>query len=250
MLVSIITTFYNAEKTIQDTIDSIADQSYKNIEVIFVDGLSSDNSLKIVKSNLKRFSNYKLISEKDDGIYDGMNKGIMNASGDIIAILNADDIYSHDAIENVVNLFTKELDLLACTINKFNKVLSDGVVIKRSEMKPLSPLNPTVHHPGIFVRRQVYDKYGLFDLRYRISADFDFIGRIINKGVKIGYTDLVTTHMRSGGASDSFKFHFKKNLEHIIIGYRNRTSKFQFLKYAFYVLKKFVYGLLVFLKLK
>ena len=107
--ISIITVCFNSEKTIQQTINSVNNQNYKFLEHIFIDGQSNDNTVNIIK-NMK--PNYLLISEKDDGIYDAMNKGIKIAKGDIILILNSDDIfYDHFTLDNIINTFKRRDDL-------------------------------------------------------------------------------------------------------------------------------------------
>ena len=106
--ISIITVCFNSEKTIQQTINSVNNQNYKFLEHIFIDGQSNDNTVNIIKKNMK--PNYLLISEKDDGIYDAMNKGIKIAKGDIILILNSDDIfYDHFTLDNIINTFKGEM---------------------------------------------------------------------------------------------------------------------------------------------
>lgn len=245
-LVTVVTTFYNAESTILDTINSIAGQSYNNIEVIFIDGKSTDRSLDIVKENLFRFNKYKILSEQDNGIYDGMNKGIKLSSGEFVAILNADDFFEEDALLNVVKLFSEDTDIVAGTIRKVTADKKEISIVCRHEMKELSTSNPTIHHPGIFVRKSLYERIGFFNSKYMISADFDFVSRAINAAAKIKYSDKVLTNMRVGGVSDSLKFHSKKNWEHLRIGYHNINDSKKYMNFTYYVLKKYVFGLLVF----
>lgn len=245
-LISVVTTFFNAEDTIEDTILSIADQTYKNIEVIFVDGNSTDKSLDIVKSNAFRFRKIKIISEPDNGIYDGMNKGITSASGEVVAILNADDYFDKEALKNVMELFVDNVDIVAATLVKvnFNKKFLN--LVYRSNIPKLSPYSASIHHPAVFVTKSLYDKIGMFNLNYNISADYDFISRAVNANSKIVYSDIVTTNMRVGGASDSFQNHTKKNIEHICIGFKHIHSIKGRLLHLAYVIKKYVYGILLY----
>lgn len=245
-LVSVVTTFFNAESTIQDTILSIANQSYKNIEVIFVDGKSTDKSLKIVKENAFRFDKIKIISEPDDGIYDGMNKGILNATGEIIAILNADDYFDKGALQNVMELFVDNVDIVAATLRKVNCNSGSMSSIYRSEIPELSPFSASIHHPAVFVTKKLYNEIGLFDSKYKISADYDFISRAVNANARIIYSDTITTNMRDGGVSDSLKNHTKKNIEHIRIGFKHIPSLKGRFSHLAHVLKKYIYGLLVY----
>src|SRR5574344_2512884 len=106
-LITIITVCYNSEKTIERTIKSVVNQTYKNIEYIFIDGASSDKTLDIIKKYMKEYSFIKLISEKDNGIYDAMNKGISLSTGSIIGMINSDDYYELDAVESIVNNITE-----------------------------------------------------------------------------------------------------------------------------------------------
>jgi glycosyltransferase involved in cell wall biosynthesis len=243
-LISVVTTFFNAEDTIEDTILSIANQSYKNIEVIFVDGKSTDKSLDIVRRNAFRFDRIKIISEPDNGIYDGMNKGIINAEGEIVAILNADDYFEPNALTDVNRLFEYGCDILAGTIQKILPNGEKEKLIYRSELPLLSPKSATIHHPSVFVKKALYNSIGIFNTNYQISADYDFIARAVNAGANIIYTDIVMTNMRVGGVSDCMKFHTKKNIEHLYIGYSNIYSIKEKIKHLYYVTKKYVYGIL------
>lgn len=251
MKITVITTFFNAESTIKETIESVAKQNYEPLEYIFVDGLSEDNSLDIVRENISKFKDAKIISEKDAGIYDGMNKGIEASTGDVIAILNADDTYNLDTLNKVKRYFLNtNADIVAGTISKFSGVNGGEQVYPRSSMQKLSPTNPSIHHPAVFVKKSVYDNIGLFDLNYEISADFDFISRAINSGVNVHYSDEVLTNMREGGASEAINSHTKKNIEHLIIGYKNRKSLSSYIKFVIFVLKKYTYGLLMYFRIK
>lgn len=245
-LVTVVTTFFNAENTIKDTILSIANQSYKNIEVIFVDGKSTDKSLEIVKNNAFRFEKIKIISEPDDGIYDGMNKGIINATGEVVAILNADDYYDKEALNNVMELFVDNVDIVAATLRKVHCNNKPSSLIYRSQMPELSPFSASIHHPAVFVTKSLYNKIGVFDLKYKISADYDFISRAVNANARIIYSDTVTTNMRDGGVSDSMKNHTKKNIEHVCIGFKHIPSLKGRFSHLAHVMKKYIYGLLIY----
>ncbi|WP_371185697.1 glycosyltransferase family 2 protein [Thalassotalea maritima] len=242
--ISVITTFYNAQDTLEDTISSILKQDYENLQMIFVDGKSTDRSLEIVNQYANQFKDLKVISEPDNGIYDGMNKGICAANGDIVAILNADDYFEPGALTAINELFESDADVVAATTQK---VYNDGRLFEkvlRSEMPPLSPMSSAISHPSVFVKRGIYDTVGMFNTKYKISADYDFISRATNAGAKIVYSDIVTTNMRIGGVSDSIKFHTKKNIEHILIGLSHISSFSNRIKHIGYVAKKYIYGLL------
>ncbi|MEJ2045175.1 MAG: glycosyltransferase family 2 protein [Reinekea sp.] len=242
--ITVVTTFFNAERTIRDTIASIISEQTLTTETIFVDGNSTDGTLNVVKANYENFANAVVISEPDRGIYDGMNKGIRRAKGDVIAILNADDAFEPGAIAKVLMHFNEapEIEILAGSIRKVDFSGAKGKVYTRSLLPKLGPRSSIIHHPAVFVRSSLYKRIGCFDLRYSISADYDFISRAINSGAKIKYIDDVLVNMREGGISDSFKFHLKKNIEHLLIGYRNLRKTSDRVAHTYYVAKKFLYG--------
>lgn len=199
MKVSIITAVFNGEKTIKDCIESIKAQDYENIEHIIIDGNSTDGTMKIVNA----FS-IKHISEPDAGIYDAFNKGIYKATGDIIHILNSDDMYASASVvsDMVEHMHTNRLDLChgyAEQIDeKKNTVKRVGKDITINEL--LTKMR--VSHPSTFVRSHVYEKFGTYSVGFKISADHEFLLRVWDK-VNIGFHPLVTTKMRLGGASNS-----------------------------------------------
>ena len=205
MKVSIITGTYNSAKTIKDTIVSVLSQTYTNIEYIIIDGVSKDNTLDIVNSYGVKIT--KVISEKDKGIYDAMNKGVSLATGDIVGILNSDDFFTDNrVIERVVESFkNNDLDAVYGDIhfvndNDLNKTVRyySSRIFRPSLMR----LGFMPAHPSFYVRRECYNKYGLFDLSYKIGADFELLLRFIkvNK-IKIKYLNFDFVTMRTGGAS-------------------------------------------------
>ena len=205
MKVSIVTGTYNSAKTIKDTIESVLSQTYTNIEYIIIDGVSKDNTLDIVNSYGVKIT--KVISEKDKGIYDAMNKGVSLATGDIVGILNSDDFFTDNrVIERVVESFkNNDLDAVYGDIhfvndNDLNKTVRyySSRIFRPSLMR----LGFMPAHPSFYVRRECYNKYGLFDLSYKIGADFELLLRFIkvNK-IKIKYLNFDFVTMRTGGAS-------------------------------------------------
>ena len=220
MKISIITATYNSQDTILDAIQSVASQSYDNIEHIIIDGKSTDNTLSIIKKNSDKFS--KIISESDEGIYDALNKGIKNATGDIIAFLHADDIYADNTIiENAVKLFSeKEADSIFGDLQYVSKEDTNKIIrywksgeftiskLKKGWMPP---------HPTFFVKKEVYDKFGMFDTSFRIAADYDIILRFLGKHkISTAYLPEVMIKMRVGGESNkSIKNIIKKMKEDV-----------------------------------
>lgn len=206
MKVSIITVSFNSAKTIADTITSVLSQSYQNIELIVKDGLSSDSTLDVIK----KFDSDKLIciSESDKGLYDAMNTGIMKASGDIIGMLNSDDFYTHaDVIQKVVDCFQNDVDAVyadlvyvdANNTDKIKRVWKSGEYREGLFLKGWMP-----PHPTFFVRREVYEKYGLFTDKLKSAADYEMMLRLIHKHkIKLKYLPEIIVKMRVGGASNS-----------------------------------------------
>ena len=206
MKVSIITATYNSASTVKDTLDSVRDQDYPDIEHIIVDGLSKDQTLKVVGEYPHITT---VVSEKDDGIYDAMNKGISMVKGDIVGILNSDDFYAgKDVISLVVNAFTKTgCDAVYGDLVYVDKDNVDKVVrywkagSYKSDAFKWGWMPP---HPTLFVSRRVYERYGLFNLDLTTAADYELMLRFIHKyQIKLEYIPELLVKMRIGGASNS-----------------------------------------------
>ena len=215
--VSVITVCYNSALSIERAIRSVESQSYRNIEHIIIDGLSTDHTFEIIK---KLDCVDKVISEKDMGIYDAMNKGLSLATGEIIAFLNADDFYKNAfVIEKVINKFKKySLDAVYGDVDFFSsKDLNRSV--RRYSSKNFSPkklaygLMPA--HPSLFMRKKIYNEVGEFDVNYRIAGDFDFIARAFKKNkLNYQYIPEVFVSMQIGGISTrGIKSTFILNME-------------------------------------
>ncbi len=202
--VSVITVCYNSAATIERTIFSVKNQSYKNIEYIIVDGKSHDSTIQIVKKF--RFID-KLISEEDAGIYDAMNKGISAASGQIIAFLNADDFYKKPNIveKAVKKIVSAELDAVYGDVDFFSSN-DTNKILRRYSSKFFSPkklaygLMPA--HPSIFMKKEIFKVVGKFDINYKIAGDFDFILRAFKDNhLRYLYIPEVFVTMQNGGVS-------------------------------------------------
>ncbi len=205
MKISIITVCFNSAKTIMDTIHSVANQDYTDIEHIVVDGGSTDGTVEIISkaSSIARF-----VSEPDEGIYDAMNKGISMANGDIVGILNADDFYnSNHVLSSIAKVFENSsidacyADLVYVDQNDTDKVVrywksssfKQGLFLK-GWMPP---------HPTFFCKKSVYEKYGVFNLDYKIAADVEILFRFIEQvGIKTGYLPELLVRMRMGGTTN------------------------------------------------
>ena len=216
MKISIITVSFNSASTIRDTINSVQNQSYKNIEHIVVDGNSSDGTVDIIKE----YTNIKFISEPDDGIFYAMNKGVNLASGDVVGFLNSDDIFMDDkCVEEIARSFTmkEEIDLVFGNILivsqkdiyktiRFNK---PGKFKKGKLMKGWLP-----PHPTLYMKKKIFDNLNGFNTSFKIQADFEMMIRIFEKNdFKSFYIDKVLVRMRFGGASTRISNLLRGNIE-------------------------------------
>lgn len=199
--VSIITVSYNSVKTIEQTIQSVLKQTYKNIEYIIIDGASTDGTQQIIKKYADKISYY--ISEKDDGLYYAMNKGIQKATGDFVGIINSDDWYAETAVENAVTCFEQsDAEVVyGVTIS----VEGNGTRWKRKRY----PLETMWHqmpfvHPSVFVKKDVYCRCGEFNTNYKVASDYDFFLRCYSENVRFAYCEKVVAYFRTGGTSSIF----------------------------------------------
>ena len=222
MKVSIITACYNSAATIKQSITSVLQQTYPHIEHIIVDGGSTDDTMQIIR-NMQPAFNERLvyISEPDRGIYDAMNKGIAMATGEVIGILNSDDYFTaHDVIEKMVESFTEDVDAVYGDIHFVKEDDTTNCIRYYSGafFKPwLVKFGFIAPHPSFYIRKNIYEKYGRYDIKYKIAADFELIARMcyIHKiRIKYLHQDFVT--MRVGGAST-------KNLRSRWIGLRETS---------------------------
>ncbi len=206
MKISIITATFNSAATVTDTMRSIAEQDHPNIEHIIVDGKSSDDTVTIVRA----FPHVaKVVSEKDNGIYDAMNKGIGLATGDIIGILNSDDVYSHDKVlSKVAAAFTDpSVDAVYADLQYVDPENTNRTIRtwKAGNYRPGSFYYGWMPpHPTFFVRKKIYSDAGLFNISLRSSADYELMLRILLKNkVRAGYIPEILVRMRAGGQSNA-----------------------------------------------
>lgn len=224
--VSIITVVYNGVETIERTIQSVLHQSYKNIEYIIIDGLSTDGTQQIIEKYAQNISYY--ISEKDDGLYYAMNKGIENATGDIVGIINSDDWYAEDAVESIVEYFQKnDTELIYGKVVK----ISEEHVERVTQRAPLENMwyGMPVSHPSVFVKKDVYDRLGVFDINYRVASDYELMLRFYTKKVKFGYVDKVIAFFQEGGITSQKKKENRAEVYKISMSY---VDKCPFKEYA------------------
>lgn len=234
---SIITITFNSEKTIERTLKSVLDQTYKNFEYIIVDGASKDSTMDIIRKYEPLFDGRMTWkSESDTGIYNAMNKGIMRSTGEIIGIVNSDDWLEVDTLQYLVDEIEKDN-------NNCTKILTGEVMFHYKD--GTTQLYPTsyeryeyfakryrmgLNHPATFVPRSIYDKIGLFDEQYKLYADADFIIRCYEAGVGVHFIHKVLSNMADGGASN---VRSKRALDDSLLKYHKHCkTKTEYLKYS------------------
>jgi glycosyltransferase involved in cell wall biosynthesis len=201
--ISIITVCFNAGKTIEKTIQSVLSQTYENIEYIIIDGMSKDNTLEII--NRYRHKMAQLVSEKDQGMYDALNKGITLATGDIVGILNADDVFaSNNIVTEIGNSFkNSDADAIIADVAFINK---GGNIIRSYSSKHWNP-NKFVWgfmppHPSFYCKRALFSRLGYYRSDFQIAADYELLIRFIYKSkIKYIYLPLLMVLMNVGGKS-------------------------------------------------
>lgn len=204
MLFSIITVCFNSEKTIERTIQSVLNQTNQDYEYIIIDGKSTDTTVEIVKKYEPLFNGkLKWVSEKDQGIYDAMNKGIALASGDLVGIVNSDDYYEPDALEKIAEAYAwNEYEILYGLLRTVSAGKEVMVYLKNHEFLE----NDMIAHPSSFVPRKVYERFGSYSLKYPYSADYEFMLRIKKqKEVTFKAVYSIISNFSIDGASSSVK---------------------------------------------
>lgn len=230
MKISIITVCYNSEKTIEQTIKSVVNQSYNNIEYIIVDGKSKDGTLEIIKKYQKKYPKIiKYISEKDKGIFDAMNKGLKMSTGDYAGILNSDDLLANNnVIKKMVDFLEKDdYDGFYANIVYMNNELN---AVKRNVIagKVSKKLGWVMPHGTMYLKKNIYEEYGYYDLTYKITADYEFTIRMLRKYDKLAYLKEYFLIMRVGGVSTDGLKGYLKNFKEATRSLKNNNIKFAF----------------------
>ncbi|OUV60948.1 MAG: hypothetical protein CBC82_07375 [Cellvibrionales bacterium TMED122] len=219
---SIVTVCKNSEETIRYTLNSVKSQTYKNIEHIIIDGISNDGTIDIINEYINSDPQIPItfISEKDEGIYDAINKGIKNSNGDFISILNADDIFhSNKSVEKIVEYIKND---------KKNDIFFFGLTyFKNDNFKKIIRYYPSKNfkkwmlnfgiippHPASIIKKKVYDNFGYYDKNFKISGDFDLFLRLLKKNqLSFISFDFNTIKMKTGGASGKNLFSYYVSLK-------------------------------------
>jgi glycosyltransferase involved in cell wall biosynthesis len=240
--ISVITAVFNREKFIERAILSIKEQDYKNIELIIIDGGSTDGTLDILKCLINEED--VLISEKDCGIYDALNKGIKKASGDIICFLHSDDLFENSNVLFRINeLFIKnQVDIVYGNVTFF-KINSEHNIFREYVSPIFSKKNLSYGlmpaHPAMFIKKIIFEKHGHFNIMYKIAGDFDWLCRVVSdnslKYLKVNDNFI---KMQYGGAStNGLKSLLLLNKE-VMLSLRVNNIKSSYFKLFFKYLKK------------
>jgi glycosyltransferase involved in cell wall biosynthesis len=243
---SIITAVFNRHETIERTILSVQSQTYENIEHVIIDGFSSDGTVEKIRAAIRTKDIF--ISEKDLGIYDALNKGIKLSTGDVIAFLHSDDVYLHvNTIENVMRAMqTGNFDIVYGDVSFFHASNFSKDVRhykSRALSKFLLSWGWMPAHPAIFIKKSIYDKFGLFKIDYKIGADFEYLCRLSSDPfISKKYIAEIFVRMQTGGVSTSgFKGAISLNKEVVRACLENgiNTNIFKILsKYPLKILEK------------
>lgn len=220
MKISLITVTFNSGGTLRDTIQSVLSQTYYDIEYIIVDGHSQDNTVDIIKEYEPLFhGRLKWISEKDQGLYDAMNKGFQMATGDMVGIINSDDLLAEaTAIEKVIDCFEghKDIDCVYADLyyvsqHDTSKIVRHWITGKQRSFS--TGWHPA--HPTFYVKRDIYLKYGMFDLDFKFAADFELMLRLVEKEhIRLFYLPEPLVRMRLGGTTSKNLTNIRKgNIE-------------------------------------
>lgn len=198
MKISVITITYNSEKTLEETIKSVAAQKYENIEYLIIDGGSTDRTLEIIKQYPNVVTSW--ISEPDKGISDAFNKGVRMATGDVIGIINSDDLLAENALQTVADNISEETDIF------YGNAIYFGQNQKKFRVRPNDDIDElrnhmALVHPATFVRKRAYEKYGVFDLSYKCIMDRELLLRMYLGGACFQYINEDLAWMRLDGIS-------------------------------------------------
>lgn len=222
MKISVITVSYNCRQSIADTIASVCSQNHDNIEHVIVDGGSTDGTVEVLRDRVRRREGLRVVvvSEKDGGIYDAMNKGISLACGDVIGFLNADDVYNDSSVLTRIARVMDSDVIDACYSDLVYVDVDDLCRVRRrwrscEYRRGLFATGWVPPHPTFYVRSHILKRYGMFDLRYVLASDYEVMARLmLRHHIRTKYMPDVNVRMRLGGATNkSFSNVLRQNIE-------------------------------------
>ena len=244
-MISVITVCFNSEKTILETLKSVYNQIDVEIEHIIIDGMSMDHTFEIVKTFVKDHQKptltYQLIQEKDQGMYDAINKGLKLVNGDIVGILNSDDTYANDhVLKTIQSKFIEDkIDAVYGYVDVYN---GPNIIRKiRNDVFQLGDYQKSKHpaHPTFYVKKDIIKKYGRYELSYKLASDGEYIFRLLEiHQIKHALIKEVLVHMKDGGMSQrGLKSTFKiiKDTKHFM---KKHNKRFSVILYMFHKVRK------------
>ena len=204
ILISFVIPTFNSEKYIEECLESILSQNYPHIEIIIIDGKSTDNTIKVVEGFKDHIT--KLICEKDDGLYFAINKGIKAANGDLIKILSSDDLLTENSISSIIELFEKGkvMSKEFCILSSLYRIDKESKILKLWKKTSNIGFFENYLHPTWYVSREVYDNHGVYDTRYKIASDYDYYMRLIKNKVELIESKEPLAMHREGGISENY----------------------------------------------
>jgi glycosyltransferase involved in cell wall biosynthesis len=223
-LITVVTVVRNGEKTLEETILSVINQTYTNVEYIIVDGASTDGTLDIIRKYDDRIDYW--MSEPDNGIYYAMNKGIALSTGDYIALLNSDDWYETNVCQVVVNEINRDRYEIYYAIARIINNKSDILYLHGSTITDIS--RQSIAHQTCFISKEVYQD-NKYSVEYKSASDYDFFSRLALKGVKFKFIETIFVNYRLEGMSDSYR----GQLETITI-----KRKYKYISYTYFIIHK------------
>lgn len=244
--ISIITISYNSEKTIEETIRSVVSQNYPNLEYIIIDGASKDKTLDIVNKYKDHIA--IISSEPDNGISDAFNKGIAKATGEIIGIINSDDILMPDALQTIADVYDPTIDVYSGNVLFWDDNNNNTCISKPDIDFSKLKLQYGVAHPSRFIRKDAYEKWGGYDLRFRYNMDTNLLCRFYQKGAKFIHIDKELTKFRMGATTADPVYKKKEDYRLFVECYGGSQRDFKKLwahaifKYKMIQLAQFLFG--------
>ena len=214
-IISVITICYNSVQTLEETMQSVLNQDYDNLDYVVIDGGSTDGTLDIIAKYKNRLGYFK--SEPDHGISDAFNKGIDHSSGELIVIINSDDILLPGALQKVADAYEEGIDIYRCNVIVRNKETGFAGRDIPSMKFPLIPLLVNVDHQGTFVAKHAYQRWGVYDMNFKYMMDHDFLARCYQGGAKFKYLPIDAAEFRLGGVSIAGIKAKKYDIEHIVL---------------------------------